>query len=309
MKNNVFRPKSQLPVQATGRKSLQIIWGYDGVAHGDLRWWDGDATLNKLNWCRRNGFHSTGIDLKELADPARRQAVLAAGADLRLNPHWGEKWLELPMDEIHRRGETFVRTLEKHHRDLRCAYVGTGVGCHRFDAGHPIAQQIEHMAACLAPVARQLADLGCPLAVHNGFDWWGRDLAELCRVTPGLGVLFDTGNSFVVGERPLDMARHVAPYTVATHIKDHVVFPWTDPRAKARGFQGQSLVVDGAVLGEGHAEVMDVLQHLLVNAKDPSALIWGWELEPPEGMHGQEAVDRSWSVCRKFEQRATGACA
>ncbi len=277
------------------------------MAHGDLRWWDGDGTLNQLNWCRRNGFQSTSIALQEMDDPARKQAVLAAGAGLRLNPHWGEKWNELPLAEIHSRGEAFIRTLELHRRDLNCAYVGTGgIAGHRFDAERPIAQQIEHMAACLAPTARRLADLGCPLAMHNGFDWWGSDLAALCGITPGLGLLFDTGNSFVVGERPLDMARHVAPFTVATHIKDHVVFPWTDARAKARDYKGQALVVDGAVLGEGHAEVSEVLLYLLKNVNDPSAITWGWELEPPEGVNGQEAVDRSWAVCRKFEQIAKG---
>jgi hypothetical protein len=60
------------------------------------------------------------------------------------------------------------------------------------------------------------------------------------------------------------------------------------------------------VLGEGHAEVYEVLEYLLKNIKNPAAIIWGWELEPPEGLNGQEAVDRSWAVCRKFEQIAKG---
>jgi len=67
-----------------------MIWGYAGVPHGDLRWWDGDTTLNRLHWCRRNGFQSTDIDIKELADPARKQSVLSATADLHLNAHWYE---------------------------------------------------------------------------------------------------------------------------------------------------------------------------------------------------------------------------
>jgi sugar phosphate isomerase/epimerase len=291
--------------------TTMLTWGYAGVAHGDLRWWDGDATINKLNWCRRNGFGSTGINLAELADPARRAAVLQAGEGLRLDVGWHADWYNLPAAEVARQGEAFVRELERHREALRCPYVGTGTGGkHRFDAEWPIERQIERVSTALRPTARRLADLGCPLAVHNAFDWWGSDLAAVCRATPGLGVLFDTGNSLVVGERPLDMARHVAPFTVATHIKDHVLFPWTDARAKERGYKGQALVVDGAVLGEGHAEVRAVVEHLLANVRDPAAVIWGWELEPPEGMNGQLAVERSWAVIREIETafaRRTGA--
>jgi len=279
-----------------------LTWGYAGVAHGDLRWWDGDATLNKLTWCRRNGFAATGIALEELRDPTRRAAVLAAGEGLRLDVSWDVDWYGLGDDEIERRGEALVRELEPLRDALRCPYVGTGLGGrHRFDRDWPIARQIERVARALRPMARRLADLGCPLAVHNAFDWWGQDLAALCRAAPGLGVLFDTGNSLVVGERPLDMARHVAPFTVATHIKDHVLFPWNDPRASARGINDQALVVEGAVLGEGHAEVRAVVEHLLDHVRDPLAVIWGWELEPPQGMNGQEAVERSWPVCRAIE--------
>lgn len=288
-----------------------LTWGYAGVPHGDLRWWDGDQTINKLTWCRRNGFRATGIDLKELADPARRAAILAAGEGLRLDVHWGCDWYALDPAACDRAGEEFIRRLEPHLAAIRCPFVGSGLaGRHRFDAAWPIARQIERVAAGIRGTARRLADLGCPLAMHNGFDWWGEDLAALCRAAPGLGVLFDTGNSLVVGERPLDMARHVAPFTVATHIKDHVLYPWNDPRAKERGVSGQALVVDGAVLGEGHAEVRAVVAHLLDHVRDPAAVIWGWELEPPAGMNGQEAVDRSWAVCREIETdqaRRTGA--
>jgi hypothetical protein len=46
--------------------------------------------------------------------------------------------------------------------------------------------------------------------------------------------------------------------------------------------------------------VREVLAILHAGAKDPGAVVWEWELEPPAGLNGQEAVDRSWAVCKTF---------
>ena len=140
------------------------------------------------------------------------------------------------------------------------------------------------------------------MAVHNGFDFAGEDLAALCQRTPGLGLLYDTGNVMVVGVDPLASAKAAAPFIVATHLKDHIVYPWNDPRGQAEGLHRQAFLVDGAALGEGHGRVAEVLRAIHAGHPDPQRIIWGWEVEPASGDNGQAAVDRSWAVCRAFEQ-------
>jgi sugar phosphate isomerase/epimerase len=175
------------------------------VAHGDLRWWDGDQTLNQLHWCAKHGFRATGLDVNQLAEPARRATILGLAKELDLRLHIGfhANWWKLSVPEIHAQGEAFLRTLDG-YRGLDIPFISTDLGqTHRYDPQRPLAQQIDHLSACFAPLAKRLAERGTPLAVHNGFDFAGEDLAALCQCTPGLGLLYDTGTVMVVGVDPV----------------------------------------------------------------------------------------------------------
>ena len=281
------------------------IWGYDGVPHGDLRWWDGDSAENQLRWCATNGFRCTGhMKPATWEDPDRRARLIALARDLGLRVHLGFNldWWTLPMSEIHAKGEAFVAGLDG-FAGLDVPFIGTGLGqTHRYHPTRPLERQLDHVSSCLAPLARRLAERGTPLALHNGFDWAGAELAELCRRTPGLGLLYDTGNVMVLGLDPLESARAAAPHVIATHLKDHVVYPWTDERAKAEGVKRQAFLVDGAALGEGHGRVLEVMHAIHAGHPAPERIIWGWEVEPAKDDNGQSAVDRSWAVCRRFER-------
>ncbi len=278
-----------------------MLWGYAGVAHGDLRWWDGDQTLNQLAWCRAHGFTATAIGLAELDDPARREQVVAAAADLRICPHFGADWWQDDLDALRRSLDRQVTRIDRDRDELRIPIVSTHPGqTHRFDPQRPLAWQLERLSTILLPYAAQLRELGCPLAIENHGDYYASDLVELCHAVPGLGILLDTGNCFLIGERPLEAARAAAPHVLGTHLKDHVVFPshkGPDPELR----QCLHFCLEGASLGDGQVGIPEILEILWDAAAEPEALVLLWELVPPAGMDGHHAVERSWATVRAAE--------
>ena len=71
-------------------------------------------------------------------------------------------------------------------------------------------------------------DLGIKLALENhAGDMLGYELKALVEEagTDFVGVCIDAGNPLWVGESPFVTLDHVAPYTIASHIRDTAVWP------------------------------------------------------------------------------------
>jgi 3-oxoisoapionate decarboxylase len=89
----------------------------------------------------------------------------------------------------------------------------------------------ESHRAALLPVLRRIADAasraGIVLAVENHIDLLADELAELIETvdSPALGVCLDTGNNLRLFEDPLAVARRLAPYARATHVKNMTARP------------------------------------------------------------------------------------
>lgn len=279
-----------------------MLWGFAGVPHGDFRWWDGDQTLNSLAWCRARGFAAATLDLRELDEAGRRKQVLVAMGDLVISPHVDADWWQPDGDALRRTLDAQLARIERYRREVRLTVAHTTPGdTHRFRRDRPLAWQLDHLAAILPPYAARLAELGCPLAIENHGDYYTSDLVELCRRVPGLGIQLDTGNCFLIGERPLEAARVAAPYVLSTHLKDHCVHPshkGPDPELR----RCLHFVLAGAALGEGDVGIAEILEVLWEAAADPLALVLMWELVPPKDMHGEEAVQRSWQTLRAAER-------
>lgn len=83
----------------------------------------------------------------------------------------------------------------------------------------------EHRAALL-PMLQKAADAadskGVVLAVENHIDLYADELLELVETVnaPSLGVCLDTANNLRLFENPVEVARKLAPWTRATHVKD-----------------------------------------------------------------------------------------
>jgi 3-oxoisoapionate decarboxylase len=96
------------------------------------------------------------------------------------------------------------------------------------------------------------ADVGAMLAIENHQDFGSAELVEFCETAgAGVGITFDTGNTFPVAEAPLDFTRRVARHVRHVHLKDYRA-QFTD--------EGYRLV--RCAIGDGavpHAEMLAII--------------------------------------------------
>lgn len=86
----------------------------------------------------------------------------------------------------------------------------------------PHGPQLDAIARMLSESVRIAADHGVVLAIENHIDYTSDEILQILeRVgSDRLKVNFDTGNTLRVMEDPVNAARRLGPYTVATHTKD-----------------------------------------------------------------------------------------
>lgn len=77
--------------------------------------------------------------------------------------------------------------------------------------------------------------------------------------SPWIGLHYDFGNSMMVWEEPVEAAKNMAPYTVTTHFKDHIVIPCPDDR--------EGNVVCGVPMGEGNIDLKSCLFVMLEHSQ------------------------------------------
>ncbi|MBI2942348.1 MAG: sugar phosphate isomerase/epimerase, partial [Chloroflexi bacterium] len=86
----------------------------------------------------------------------------------------------------------------------------------------PVDEQIARLTPLLREAARVAAANGVVLGIENHIDFTSEDIVRLLDAvdSPHLRVTLDTGNALRVFEDPVVAARRLAPWVVATHIKD-----------------------------------------------------------------------------------------
>ena len=60
-------------------------------------------------------------------------------------------------------------------------------------------------------------------AIENHQDFTSAELVEFCEMTSGVGITYDTGNSFPVAESPNQFTKTVAPHVIHLQLKDYRV--------------------------------------------------------------------------------------
>lgn len=256
-----------------------------------------DPQRAQLELLREFDLHATDWHARGLLEmePGRREelAGLARDYDVRVGLGVGVRAFDEDADKVKRSVDSAIEAIETLSGMFRSPICTGGVGPHSSFTREPsVAQQIEHLSEVLAPVAAAAHKAGCPLGLHNASHYCS-DLAELCRRTPHLGILFDTANPFLVGERPPRAAEAAAPYVVGTHFKDHYVAP----NKKAR-----PLCVDlrGSVLGEGDGCLREVYGVLRERAPGFENMTMLMEIDPIEGLTQREALARNIEFIRSL---------
>ncbi|MEG1639328.1 MAG: sugar phosphate isomerase/epimerase family protein [Ruthenibacterium sp.] len=87
---------------------------------------------------------------------------------------------------------------------------------------------------------------------------------ELVRVieqinSPWIGLHYDFGNAMMAWEQPVEAAKNMAPYTITTHFKDHIVIPCPDDTYQ--------YVVCGVPAGQGNIDLKECLRIMMENSQ------------------------------------------
>ena len=132
----------------------------------------------------------------------------------------------------------------------------------------------------LGRCAEEAAAAGLTIVIENHQDFTSRELVGFCEeFGPAVRIVYDTGNSFPVGEAPLDFTRVIAPYVRHVHLKDYNA-QWTDEGIRLV----RCAIGDGAVpfrdlfdiLGRHHEEVTAVLEPGALEARHVRFFTAGW---------------------------------
>ena len=124
---------------------------------------------------------------------------------------------------------------------LRCA-VALGAKTMRIVAGsyrtfhEDHGEQIRNVVEILRGVVPQAEALGVVLALENHLDFTTTEVLRIVEgvQSPFLRITYDSGNAYRLGENPVEAARRVGPYVVATHIKDVMEGPAAADRPVTR---------------------------------------------------------------------------
>ena len=264
--------------------SIPTYWGMAGVFPGGLELWRGDAWTNQRRFVAAEGFSGGSVGVADLADPARRAllAGLAQSHGQVQAVHLGVQY-EVESSETHERLAGEVKTLLEARAEVPLAYVGVvakGLS-HRFDREIPLALQLERLSAQLAPVVERCRAQGLPVVIENHADYYVSDLVELCERTPGLGIQFDTGNCFLIGERPDLIPDAAFPLIQTTHWKDAYV----QPNKKTL-----HLEITGATLGAGHVGLEAIFARLIALHPDPASICMMIEWVPDPERDAKECL-------------------
>lgn len=120
-----------------------------------------------------------------------------------------------------------------------------------------------HLEALIAPLkqaATQAGDAGVAIGIENHQDICSHELVWLCQQVGGehIGVTFDVGNAYAVGETPAAFARRVGPFLKHVHLKDYTVHPSESGHRLKRCALGDGIVDWPAMLAWFDAECPQV---------------------------------------------------
>lgn len=276
-----------------------MIWGFAGPWYGQL--YDHERPgkqIAQLEALVGFGIPMTSVSLGQVAamhEAERdRLAQFVADHDMHLNVHVGHAPWNADGDAAQRAADEIAAGLDAHKTLLRPLLCHTGARAgHRFDRAATVEEKLAGLSRVLAPVARACKHAGLRLGIENHGDFYCSDWVELCRRTPDLRIFLDTGNTFLIGERPLPAYEAAAPYTIGGHFKDHRV----GPNLKTLHFE-----LGGSILGEGDAQLRACWDILLAHAPDPAGLAMEIEMIRPEGRDAADCLRKSLAFCRSLPE-------
>jgi sugar phosphate isomerase/epimerase len=129
-------------------------------------------------------------------------------------------------------------------------------------------EMVAHGRSTLRREALRARDAGLDLAVEDHQDFGSEELVDMSEEAgDNVGVVFDTGNPFSVGEDPVEFARRAAPRIRHVHLKDYAAQATDDGYRLVRCAVG-----DGCVPFREIAGVLEAHTSSLTASIEPGAL-------------------------------------
>jgi len=136
---------------------------------------------------------------------------------------------------------------------------------HALGEGWP--ELVAKVGKSLSEYGPRAADEGKVLAIENHQDFGSEELVAFCESTRGVGICFDTGNTFPVAEAPLDFTARVARHVRHVHLKDYRV------QFTEEGYRlVRCAIGDGAVPLSAMLDILRSHQTTLTAMLEPGAL-------------------------------------
>jgi hypothetical protein len=109
---------------------------------------------------------------------------------------------------------------------------------------------VEHARRTLEREAPRVADAGLVLAIEDHQDFGSEELVAIAEsLGDHVGIVFDTGNAFAVGEDPVAFARRAAARIRHVHLKDYVAQFTDEGYRLVRCAIGDGCVPFGEIVG------------------------------------------------------------
>ncbi|MCL2664358.1 MAG: sugar phosphate isomerase/epimerase [Defluviitaleaceae bacterium] len=277
-----------------------VRWGYALGWYGEIYGLKGESDLmGKLKFLKKYNFKSTHASVKMIdgMSDADREEIFSflAENDLDLMPSAGFNYLAASDDEAKSETDMQLKLLDKYVPLLRNRIVHSGLAAgHRFDRERPLDETLGKLSERIGPLAEGCAQIGTPLCAENHGDYYVSDIVKICQTTPHFYLFLDTGNTYLLGEKPLSAFYEAAPFTVGTHFKDQRVRPM--PRANPLHFE-----VGNSDLGGGDVPLRECWEILRKYSPAPNQLCMLFEMFPPPGMEVTECLEKSIAFVRTFE--------
>jgi sugar phosphate isomerase/epimerase len=134
-----------------------------------------------------------------------------------------------------------------------------------------VAETIERTVADLRAAAPAFERANVRLMLENHEDFTGAEMAAILFAVdhPFVGVLYDYGNSMMVGEEPMTALAAMLPYVRSAHLKDH---------ACGVSAAGERQIL-GVPIGSGTLPIAAGTRALVANGLDRIILssVWGYQ--------------------------------
>lgn len=211
--------------------------------------------------------HSPGFDALTYID--KMEALGFTGINLSLNNanyrHLGGREVER-MDRVRERLKRSGMSLEVDTSGTEPTHMCTMIDVAARMGAQSLRTYTRHAGTPGEMMERTIADLravmdhaekaGITIVIENHEDFTGPELARIVEAVghPGLGILYDYGNSQMVLEDPEEALDAVLPHVRAVHVKDHIM---------VRPEDAGRLTVAGVPVGDGGLPVEELTRRLL----------------------------------------------